>query len=137
MKDYKDIINIEYDGPKNHVRMTRENRAAQFASFRALTGYEDELKEVRRRVDSKIILSEDKKELLDKKINDVLKNLNKKIKIIYFIKDIKKNGGFYKTIETNIKKIDSVNKEIILINNKKIKIENILDIEIIDSGGNL
>ncbi len=131
MNNYSDIINIKYDGPKNHIRMTKENRAAQFASFRALTGYEDELKEVRRKVDSKIILSEDKKELLDKKINDIIKDLNRKIKIIYFIKDKKKNGGFYKTIETNIKKIDSINKEIILINNIKIKIENILDIEII------
>lgn len=133
MNDYKDIINYDYKGPKNHQRMTRENRAAQFASFRALTGYEDNLKEARRIVDSKIILNEDKKEELDKKLNNILKDLTKKIKLTFFIKDLNKSGGFYKTIETKIKKIDTINKEIILINNIKIKMENILDINIIEN----
>ena len=132
MNDYSDIINYNYEGPKNHVRMTRESRASQFSSFRALTGYEDNLEEARRIVDEKVILTEDKKEELDKKINNLLKDLTKKVKLTYFIKDLKKNGGYYKIIETKLKKVDSINKEIILIDNIKIKIENILDIDILD-----
>ena len=120
MSDYKDIINYEYTGPKNHQRMTR-----------ALTGYEDNLSEARRIVDERIILNEDKKNELDDKLNSIEKDLSNKIKLTYFIKDLKKTGGFYKIIETKIKKIDSINKEIILINNIKIKIENIFDIEIL------
>ena len=38
---YEDIIHLSRPTPKNHPRMSRLNRAAQFAPFAALTGYED------------------------------------------------------------------------------------------------
>ena len=126
MNDYSDIININYDGPKNHIRMSKENRAAQFASFKALSGYEDELMETRRIVSQKVILSSDYKELLDQKLKSI--DENTKVTIIYFIKDLKKEGGYYRKINTYIKKIDLYNKVLILDNNEKIKIDNILDI---------
>jgi len=37
---YGDIINLEHPEPKNHPRMSSEARAAQFAPFAALTGYD-------------------------------------------------------------------------------------------------
>ena len=40
---YGDIINREYPEPVNHPRMSREARAAQFAPFAALTGYDREV----------------------------------------------------------------------------------------------
>ena len=126
MNDYSDIININYEGPKNHIRMSKENRAAQFTSFKALSGYEDELMETRRIVSQKIILSSDYKELLDQKLKSIDKNT--KVTITYFIKDLKKEGGYYRKINTYIKKIDLYNKVLILENKEKIKIDNILDI---------
>jgi len=126
MNKYDDIINIDYQGPKNHQRMSRIDRAAQFGAFRALTGYEDELKETRRIVGKKIILSEDKKEELDLKIRNIKDN---KIRITYFIKDLKKEGGYYKNIIGYMEKIDYLKKEIILDNKERILIDNILDID--------
>ena len=38
---YKYIINLPHYEPKNHMRMSREARAAQFAPFAALTGFDD------------------------------------------------------------------------------------------------
>ena len=43
--DYDDIINLPHYEPKHHPRMSMWNRAAQFAPFAALTGYEDAIKE--------------------------------------------------------------------------------------------
>ena len=43
--DYDDIINLPHYEPKHHPRMTMWNRAAQFAPFAALTGYEDAIKD--------------------------------------------------------------------------------------------
>lgn len=37
---YQEIISHEHYEPKNHPRMSREMRAAQFSPFAALTGYE-------------------------------------------------------------------------------------------------
>ena len=43
--DYDDIINLPHYEPKHHPRMTMWSRAAQFAPFAALTGYEDAIKQ--------------------------------------------------------------------------------------------
>ena len=40
MDNYDDIINLPHYEPKHHPRMTMWNRAAQFAPFAALTGYD-------------------------------------------------------------------------------------------------
>ncbi len=38
---YGDIINMEHPEPQRHPRMSPLDRAAQFAPFAALSGYED------------------------------------------------------------------------------------------------
>ena len=45
MDNYDDIINLPHYEPKRHPRMSMWNRAAQFAPFAALTGYEDAIKD--------------------------------------------------------------------------------------------
>lgn len=43
--DYDDIINLPHYNPKHHPRMSMWNRAAQFAPFAALTGYDTAIKD--------------------------------------------------------------------------------------------
>ena len=43
--DYDDIINMPHHVSKRHPLMSMWNRAAQFAPFAALTGYEDAIQE--------------------------------------------------------------------------------------------
>ena len=45
MDKYDDIINLPHHVSKRHPQMSMWNRAAQFAPFAALTGYEDSIKE--------------------------------------------------------------------------------------------
>ena len=45
MGKYDDIINLPHHISKKHPRLSMEQRAAQFAAFVALTGYEDEVEE--------------------------------------------------------------------------------------------
>ena len=76
MKDnYEDIINLKHPTSKTHPRMDGISRAAQFASFAALTGYEDEVAETAR-------LTQDKVEL-DEEIKAMLKNVKRVIVKIY------------------------------------------------------
>ena len=44
---YDDIINLPHHEPKRHRRMSRLERAAQFAPFAALRGYEDVIEQMR------------------------------------------------------------------------------------------
>ena len=46
MSNYEDIIHLPHHVSKRHPQMSMWNRAAQFAPFAALTGYEDSIKEV-------------------------------------------------------------------------------------------
>lgn len=130
MNNYEDIINMPHHVSTKHPQMSLENRAAQFAPFAALTGYDDIIKETSRLTDMKLELSEEMKDI----INDKLNFLNEKIKskpiatITYFIKDKVKEGGSYITVTSNIKQIDLVNKYIILTNKKKISINDIIGI---------
>ena len=46
MKDnYDDIINLPHHVSKRHPQMSMWNRAAQFAPFAALSGYEDAIQD--------------------------------------------------------------------------------------------
>ena len=45
MDNYEDIINMEHHVSKKHPQMPMANRAAQFAPFAALTGYDEAIDE--------------------------------------------------------------------------------------------
>ena len=53
-KKYDDIINLPHHISKKHPQMALEERAAQFARFAALTGYEEEIKKTENLVNKKI-----------------------------------------------------------------------------------
>ena len=132
MKDnYEDIINLNYQISSKHPRMSMQARAAQFAPFAALTGCGNEVAETARFVQDKIELDEEIKEILDRKIYEILNKIKDKptVLITYFVPDERKNGGSYEEIKGNVIKIDDYKNVIILENKEEILIENILDIE--------
>ena len=49
MDTYDDIINLPHHVSKRHPQMSMWNRAAQFAPFAALTGYNDAIAETERK----------------------------------------------------------------------------------------
>lgn len=51
MSKYDDIIDIPRWNPKSHPRMSADKRAAQFAPFAALTGYDAMISETARLAD--------------------------------------------------------------------------------------
>ncbi len=131
MSNYDDIINIKNYKSRKRPQMSIYNRSAQFSPFAALTGYEESIDEASRITLSKLTISQDDKKILDIKFNILNDNLSEKplVNIIYFIDDLKKQGGKYINKEGYIKKFDYVEKLIILDDNTKINIKNIIDIE--------
>ncbi len=129
MKDYSDIIELPHYELRYHEKMNMMNRAAQFASFDALDGYKEEIHETGRITTSKKNLTEEEISLLNEQLQ-VLKP-NDKVKITYFIKDLKKSGGKYLTEEKEIKKIDTFTQQIICQDNVKISFNQIVHMQII------
>lgn len=128
MEKYKEIINLKNPTSKKYPRMSIEKRAAQFSPFAALTGFEEKIIETKRLTQTKIDLTDEYKLILNEKIIEKYKD-KVKTTITYFIKDKLKKGGKYIEEKGVIKKIDDYNKQIILENNKKISIIDIIDID--------
>lgn len=129
--DYSDIINLEHHVSSKHEKMSISNRAFQFAPFAALTGYSDAIDETVRTTDEMLIIDDNLKCIIDQKLNYIKLNIQKNIcvKIIYFVKDLKKSGGKYFISNGLVTKIDEYKKRILLDSGEKINIENIYDIQ--------
>lgn len=130
MNKYKDIINLPHHASKTRKPMSLYNRAAQFAPFAALTGYDDAIKETARLTEERIELSDELKNMLNQKIKLIIENikLQPEVAITYYVPDNKKSGGVYKTISGNVKRIDEVEKCIIFTNKLKIFFSDIISI---------
>lgn len=128
MNKYADIIKLPHPVSRIHKPMSLYNRAAQFAPYAALVGYDKTIEEVGREVDDEIELSEDRINDINTKLIYLNENKDVEATYTYFLKDRYKKGGSYLDIKGRIKKIDLDNNLIILKSNKKISIEDIVDI---------
>ena len=131
MGRYDDIIDLPHHVSTTHHRMSMLERAAQFQPFRALTGYEDAVRETARLTDDRVELTEDEKALLDGKLQRLADNLasHPLVTVTYFQPDKKKAGGAYVTAAGGLKKIDDFTSTLLLTGGERIPIENIVDIQ--------
>ena len=132
MNNYDDIINMPHHVSKTRKPMSLQNRSAQFAPFSALTTYDEVIREVARETSKKIELDDGIKLMLNDKLSFIKNNikLRPKVTITYFVKDTRKeNRGRYKTITGNVRVVNEVDREIILVDNTRISFDNIIDIK--------
>lgn len=129
---YDDIIKLSHHISKKHLQMSMEERAAQFAPFAALVGYEDAVEETARITTKRIELNEEEKDALDIKLQMLNEQIHIQIypnvTIMYFVPDLKKNGGKYIKISGTVKKIDEYKQLIILDDKTEIPISEIISI---------
>lgn len=129
---YDDVINRRHPTSKKHPRMSNMNRAAQFAPFAALTGYEESIKETARLTDRKRELSEDDIEEINAKLNFIQEHINERpeVAITYFQPDERKDGGEYITVTGKVRRIDDVNRVLVFEDERIVWIETITGLEI-------
>ena len=127
---YENIINLPHHTSPNYERMPLNNRAAQFAPFSALAGYDEAIKQKQLEICQKIILSEDAEMEISKKLNALYQNISKHpyIQITYFVDSKIKCGGEYKTEIIKVKNIDIYNNILISTDGKKIHFDSIASI---------
>ena len=128
MGAYDDIIDLPHPTSAKHPRMPMADRAAQFSPFAALMGHGAAIKETARFTDRKMELTEDEKAVLDEKLR-VLRDTCGEAVFTYFLPDEKKNGGAYVTAAGSIKKLDLLERRVILTGGAVIPVEDILEIE--------
>ena len=128
---YKEIIDLPHHLSKMRPQMPMSDRAAQFAPFAALTGYDSAIKETGRLTDEKIELDEDALTALNMRYQLLIDALGEEpeIAITYFKPDERKSGGEYVTVIGAVKKIDDFERMITMQDGRKIPMDDIFNIE--------
>ena len=128
---YDDIIHLPHPTSKKYPRMSQQARAAQFAPFAALTGYDDAVREKARLTDRRIELNEDETAVLNERLQRTQEHIKEhpEIRFTCFVPDERKAGGAYVEITGMVKKIDTVNQLVLLTNGTKFPIEDIIEIK--------
>ena len=132
MTNYDDIIDMPHHVSLNRGRMSNIDRAAQFSSFEALTGHEEQIEEAARLTDGKLQLNPEETEALNSNMNYIIDNiaLCPEADIIYFVPDERKEGGKYLPVSMKIRKIDLVNRTVTDTENNVINIDYIYSVKV-------
>ena len=134
---YDDIINLERPVSPRHPPMTMAQRAAQFAPFAALTGYDEVIAEAARLTARKIELSEDAMQDL----NDTLLELARLVEasdgpvsaeVTWFEPDGLKLGGEYVTRTLAVRRVDRTYRLLELEDRSVIPINAVLNLRLLD-----
>ena len=132
MERYSDIIDLPHHQSGRRPHMPNYNRAAQFAPFSALVGYEQMVQDTVDilLLDKRVILSEDQKNILDEKLKLLKLQINKrpKVQVTYFDEVSSDLGGGYVSYFGILRRIEENPARLIMMDRKEIYIRDILEI---------
>ena len=126
----QELLEMERPVSARHAPMRRCDRAAQFAPFAALSGFDETVQEAGRLTQAQIELAENEREAL----NDALVRLaarlpeQPEVRLTYFQPDAKKSGGTYRTILTRVRRLDAKAQVLVLTDGTRIPFDALLSI---------
>ena len=128
---YDEIMGLPHHVSKTRPQMPMSDRAAQFAPFAALTGYDAAIKETGRLTDERIELDVEALSALDMKYQLLMEALDEapEVTITYFQPDERKAGGKYVSAVGAVKKIDDFERRITMRNGTRIPTDDVLSID--------
>lgn len=130
-RKYDDMLHLPHHVSKTRRRMSRQERAAQFSPFAALTGYDATIREAGRLTDARAVLTESSHERLDEKLRRLLEEIGRQpeVTVTYFEPDARKEGGAYVHVTGRVKKVDRHTMTILLTDGTRIPLAEVFDLE--------
>lgn len=130
MSRYDDIINLPHHVSPTRPRMSMHDRAAQFAPFAALVGYDDAVAETARLTETRPELDEQEQRAINERLAYIADHIHEqpKIRIKYFVPDERKSGGSIVEISGTAKKLVASDKTIVLADGTIIPISDIVEL---------
>ena len=132
MSRYDDIINLPHHVSPTRQRMSMHDRAAQFAPFAALVGYDAAVAETARLTESRPELDEQEQRVINKRLAYIADHIQEQpqVRIKYFIPDEHKSGGAIVEVSGVVRKISATDGTIIMADGCIISITDVIDISI-------
>lgn len=106
--DYRELLHLPHHRSQTHAPMPRRDRAAQFAPFAALTGFDAQLRETERQTQSQAEPNEDALQELDQSLHTLFACVHTQpaVQVRWFVPDAKKSGGAYKAAAGRVLQLD-------------------------------
>lgn len=128
---YDDIIHLPHPTSTKHPRMPIRDRAAIFSPFAALSGHSAAIAETARLTDRRLELDEDARAELDRRQQVLWEHLAERpeVSVTWFRPDGKKDGGAYVTSTGRLKRIDEVERTLVLTDGTVIALDDVAGID--------
>jgi len=128
---YDDIIDLPHHTSTTHPHMSAFDRAAQFSPFAALTGHDAAITETARLTQTRVELDEYSKADLNRRLCILQDRMDEQpeVSITYFQPDIKKSGGAYITAAGCIKKMVEYERAVVMQDDTRIPIDQIIAVD--------
>ena len=130
MSRYDDIINLPHHVSPTHQRMSMYDRAAQFAPFVALVGYDDAVAKTARLTESRPELDEQEQRELNARLCELADHIQEhpEVRVRYFVPDERKSGGAIVEVCGSVKKLVAADGTIVLTDGTVIPISDIVEL---------
>ena len=131
MNRYDDIINLPHHISPTRQRMSMHDRAAQFAPFAALVGYDEAVAETARRTELRPELDEQEQRAINERLAYIAEHIDEhpEVRIRYFVPDERKSRGEILEFNGIVRKI--ANGIIVTADGLNIGIKNITTFDIV------
>jgi len=127
---YDDIIRLPHYVSQNHPQMPLRERAAQFAPFAALTGYEAAVGETARQTTERREPDAQEAAELNRRLTDLAARLKDRpeVTIEYFVPDDRKAGGAYVTMTGVVRHISVPEKTLVMEDGAVIPLDEVVSL---------
>ena len=132
MNRYDDIINLPHHISPTRKQMSMHYRAAQFAPFAALVGYDDAVAETARLTELRPELDEQEQRIINERLAFIADHIHEhpEVRIKYFVPDEHKSGGAIVEVFGKTYRISNTDATIVMTDGCKIRLSDIIDLSI-------
>lgn len=130
---YDEIMYLPRHVSADRPHMSGYDRAAQFAPFAALTGYDSAIEETARLTDKRPQLDEDEQYFIDRCLRNIRRDMANMpaARIEYFVPDERKEGGAIISHKGKVAAINEYARTVIFDDGTSIMIDDIVGAELV------
>ena len=131
--EYNDILHVPRQPSPGRRRMPVYERAAQFAPFAALTGFDEQIAEEARLTGRRPILSDGEAAVMNEALRRLTEEgaLPQRVRLTCFIPDAAKEGGVLSVKEGEVRSLDCIARRLIFIDKTAVALDDIFALAIL------
>lgn len=132
MSRYDDMLHLPHHISEKRAPMSLHDRAAQFAPFAALTGYDGVIAEAGRLTERCVELDESSIQQINDQLKKLLTQIHQQptVTVLFFQPDKWKTGGSYETKTGAVKKLDTLQQHLVFTDRTFIPFHQIISLQI-------